>query len=81
MVEKRPERTAKPQANSKDDLQKKILEILNKKSIVEELAKKVEPKSNKMTNEEKEELKNKLMQDDKIKQAMSALKNFKKGKK
>lgn len=67
-----------PVSNPQDDLQKKILEILNKKPLMQQLSKKVETKSQPMTQKEKEELKNKLLQDDKIKQAMSALRNSKK---
>jgi IS30 family transposase len=66
------------QATAQDDLQKKILEILNKKPLMQQIAKKVEVKPKAMTQTEKDELKNKLMKDDKIKQAMSALRNSKK---
>lgn len=64
-----------PASNSQDDLQKKIMEILNRKPIVQQ-PKPVEVKKP-MTNEEKEALKKSLLQDDKIKQAMAALRNFK----
>lgn len=67
-----------PVSNPQDDLQKKILEILNKKPLMQQLTKRVETKSQPMTQKEKEDLKNKLLQDDKIKQAMSALRNSKK---
>jgi IS30 family transposase len=62
---------------AQDDLQKKILEILNKKPLMQQIAKKVEVKPKSMTQVEKDELKNKLMKDDKIKQAMIALRNTK----
>lgn len=65
-------------SNPQQDLQKKILEILNKKPLIQQLTKKVEVKSKPMTQSEKDDLKNKLMQDDKIKQAMMALRNSKK---
>lgn len=64
--------------STQQDLQKKILEILNKKPLktqMKESSFEVKPK--KMTESEKDELKNKLMQDDKIKQAMMALRNSK----
>lgn len=64
--------------NKEDDLQKKILEILNKKPLIQELAKRAEVQSKQMTTSEKEELKSKLMNDDKIKAAMAALRNSKK---
>lgn len=64
--------------NPQDDLQKKILEILNKKPLIQQLAKKAEAKAKPMTSSEKEELKAKLMNDDKIKEAMNALRNSKK---
>lgn len=66
-----------PAANPKDDLQKKILEILNKKPV-QQLAKKVEAKPKPMTSSEKEHLKLKLLGDPKIKMAMGALRNSKK---
>jgi len=62
-------------ANPKDDLQKKILEILNKKPVVQQ---KVEAKPKPMTSSEKELLKLKLLGDPKIKMAMGALRNSKK---
>jgi hypothetical protein len=65
-------------ANTQDDLQKKIMEILNKKPMMQQIAKKVEVKPKPMTQGEKDDLKHKLMQDDKIKQAMLALRNSKK---
>jgi len=65
-------------ANPKDDLQKKILEILNKKPVVQQLAKTVEAKPKPMTNSERELLKMKLRGDPKIKLAMGALRNSKK---
>lgn len=65
-------------ANPTQDLQKKILEILNKKPLLQQLSKNVEVKPRPMTKTEQDELKNKLMQDDKIKQAMNALRNSKK---
>lgn len=67
-----------PVNTSHEDLQKKILEILNKKPLMQQLAKNAEVKSKPMTNTEKEELKNRLLQDDKIKLAMASLRNFKK---
>lgn len=65
-----------PVVNPQDDLQKKILEILNKKPLVQQLAKKVEPKP--MTSSEKELLKKKLLDNPNIRQAMGALRNSKK---
>lgn len=62
-----------PQSNPQDDLQKKILEILNKKPLVQP------PKKQPMSEAEKEALKKKLLQDDKVKLAMMALRNSKKG--
>jgi hypothetical protein len=67
-----------PPANSGNDLQKKILEILNKKPILQQISKKIETKSKPMTESEKSDLKQKLMNDDKIKKAMTALRNSKK---
>lgn len=69
---------ANSSVNPENELQKKILEILNKKPLVQQLAKKVEQKSQPMSQAEKEELKKKLLQDDKIKMAMMALRNSKK---
>lgn len=63
--------------NKQDELQKKILEILNKKPLMQQIAKKMEVKAKPMTQAEKEELKNKLMQDDKIRQVMTSLRNAK----
>lgn len=73
-IERRIER---PASSTQDDLQKKILEILNKKPIMQQIAKKVEVKPKPMTPTEKEDLKHKLLQDDKIKAAMNALRNSK----
>lgn len=61
-----------PAPNPQDDLQKKILEILNKKPLVQQ------PKKLPMSEAEKEDLKKKLLQDDKVKLAMMALRNSKK---
>lgn len=55
------------------DMQKRILEALNKKSLTEMIAKKtVEPKPA-MTKETREELKASLLKNDAIKQAMATL--------
>lgn len=62
---------------SSDDLQKKILEILNKKPLIQQLAKRAETQAKQLTTSEKEELKTRLMNDDKIKAAMNALRNSK----
>lgn len=56
-----------------DELQKKILEALNKNTVTEMIAKKsVEAKTG-MTKEEKNKIKNSLLNDDKIKAALSSL--------
>lgn len=68
-------------SNAQDNLQKKILEILNKKPLMQQIAKKNETKLKPMTQNEKDDLKIKLLQDDKIKQAMTALRNSKKNMK
>lgn len=65
-------------SNTHEDLQKKIMEILNKKPLMQQISKKVEVKPKPMTQSEKEDLKHKLLQDDKIKAAMAALRNSKK---
>lgn len=65
-------------SNAQDSLQKKILEILNKKPLLQQIAKKIETKPKPMTQVEKDELKSKLLQDDKVKQAINALRNSKK---
>ena len=68
--------------NPHDDMQKKILEILNKKPLVQQLAKKVEVKPKPpMTSVEKEILKKKLLDNPSIRQAMGLLKNSKKATK
>jgi hypothetical protein len=53
-------------ADSQGELQRKIMDILNKKTFPKEV-----PKP--LTQSEKDELKKKLLQDDKIKQAMVTL--------
>ena len=65
-------------SNAQDSLQKKILEILNKKPLMQKLVKKTETKPKPMTQDEQDDLKVKLLQDDKVKQAMIALRNSKK---
>lgn len=77
-LERRMERSTGLSANTQDNLQKKIMEILNKKPLMQQIAKKVEVKPKPMTQNEKDDLKHKLLQDDKIKQAMNALRNSKK---
>lgn len=64
-------------SNTQEELQKKIMEILNKKPLMQQISKKIEV-SKPMTQSEKEDLKHKLLQDDKIKAAMAALRNSKK---
>jgi len=54
---------------SGNDLQKKILEILNKKPLTQQITKPTKP----LTQAERDELKRKLLQDDKIKQAMDSI--------
>lgn len=71
------EAAAAAAANPQTDLQKKILEILNKKPLMQQLAKKAEIQAKPLNQAEKEELKTKLLNDDKIKLAMQALRNTK----
>jgi hypothetical protein len=61
-----------PTSNQPNILVGKILDILNSKTLTEQIAKKVEAKT-KLSSNEKEDIKNKLMQDDKVKSALSAL--------
>jgi hypothetical protein len=61
-----------------DDLQRKILQILNKKPMIMQVAKQVEMQPKPMTQIEKDELKNFLMKDDKVKQVINSLRTSKK---
>lgn len=67
--------------NPQEDLQKKILEILNKKSLVQQLTKKAEVKPKPMTTSEKEVLKKKLLDNPKVKIAMKQMSSLRKSKK
>lgn len=60
----------KPAINS--DLQKKIFDILGKKSFTEKIAQKAESKT-KLSDNDKDELKQKILKDEKVKLALNAL--------
>jgi hypothetical protein len=55
------------------ELQKKIMSLLNKKSFSEKIAKTVESRTPKLSQIDKDELKSKILKDQKVKNALSAL--------
>lgn len=70
-----PAKPAVPVLSKQEELQKKVMEILNRKPIA--VAKPVDFVPKPMTEEQKRELKERLFKDDKIQAAMEALRRSK----
>lgn len=58
--------------STQNDLQKKILDILNKKAFTEKIAQQMEQKT-KLSQSDKDDLKQKMMKDERVQKAMGAL--------